>query len=167
VNHVTLYLKNSGAVTGELVKQTDDAVTLRWDYGDVTFSRQEIQRIVRGREVEEEDDIVLPQSVQEARQWRYQHGVVFRLLNGNVLDAELMAVDAANLYLRQAVGAQGAVELMVPRAQLDQLMFRPIDNERSAKIRAALEETFPRMRWFEEGMFSILTDSSKPAVNSY
>lgn len=51
-NQVTLYLRNGGVVTGELVERTREAVTLRWDYGDVTFQAAEIARLVEGRELE-------------------------------------------------------------------------------------------------------------------
>lgn len=62
-NQVTLYLTNGGAVTGELVSESADGVTLRWDYGEVTFSRVDITRVEKGQQVETEDDIIFPPSV--------------------------------------------------------------------------------------------------------
>ena len=46
-NQVTLYLNNGETITGELVSETPEAVTLRWEYGDVVFQRAEIERLVK------------------------------------------------------------------------------------------------------------------------
>src|SRR3989338_2750089 len=61
-NQVTLYLANGGMVTGELVRESAEGVTLRWDYGEVAFSREEVTRTVKGRQIQTPDDIVLPRS---------------------------------------------------------------------------------------------------------
>lgn len=46
-NQVTLHLKNGGIVVGELVRETPQLVTLRWDYGEMEFQRAEIDRLVK------------------------------------------------------------------------------------------------------------------------
>ena len=51
-NLVTLYLTNGGIVTGDLVKETPETVTLRWEYGDVSFARNEIKRQADGEAAE-------------------------------------------------------------------------------------------------------------------
>lgn len=61
-NQVTLYLANGGMVTGELVRESAEGVTLRWDYGEAAFSRGEIIQMVKGRQIKTPDDIVLPRS---------------------------------------------------------------------------------------------------------
>lgn len=61
-NQVTLYLANGGMVTGELVRESAEGVILRWDYGEAAFSREEITRTVKGRQIKTPDDIVLPRS---------------------------------------------------------------------------------------------------------
>ncbi len=48
-NPTTLYLTNGGVVTGELVSESPSEVVLRWDYGDMSFQRTEIQRVVKGQ----------------------------------------------------------------------------------------------------------------------
>ncbi len=57
---VTLYLANGGIVTGDLVKETPEEVTLRWDYGQVGFLRSEIVRMVRGKENTGADGMTIP-----------------------------------------------------------------------------------------------------------
>ena len=44
---VTLYLTNSERLTGELVSETPQELTLRLEYGEVVFERSEIQRLER------------------------------------------------------------------------------------------------------------------------
>ncbi len=60
-NQVTLYLQNGGVVTGSLVEETPQKITLRWDYGNVSFRRTEIQRIVRGKQATKEDPLTIPE----------------------------------------------------------------------------------------------------------
>ena len=59
-NPVTLYLVNGGVVTGELVSETLQEVTLRFEYGDVGFRRSEIQRFVKGKEGTGDDNLTIP-----------------------------------------------------------------------------------------------------------
>ena len=51
-NTVTLYLTNGGVVTGELIRQSETAVTLRWTYGEADFQRSEIRRLLTAAEVQ-------------------------------------------------------------------------------------------------------------------
>ena len=59
-NQVTLYLVNGGMVTGELVSETPQEVTLRFEYGEVEFRRAEIKRFVKGKEGTGEDNLNIP-----------------------------------------------------------------------------------------------------------
>ena len=43
---VTLYLRNGRLINGDLVSETPQALTLRWDYGEMVFERGEIERLV-------------------------------------------------------------------------------------------------------------------------
>ena len=164
-HQVTLYLRNGGIVTGELVERTAEALTLRWDYGEVTFQSNEIARVVEGRQVEGEQDVVLPK-VEEVH-WPYRHDVVFRLMNGTILDTALRGVRDGQLEFVQTLEGGGVVEQVVPVKDLDQVMFRPVVNERSEQIRKTLETVFPAMRWEEEGLFTLVTDSIPPTVKGY
>ena len=59
-NQATLYLVNGGMVTGELVSETPQEVTLRFEYGEVEFRRAEIKRFVKGKEGTGEDNLNIP-----------------------------------------------------------------------------------------------------------
>ncbi len=50
-------------VAGEWVSKTAQGVTLRWDYGEVSFARREIARVVDGRQLEGEGDVLRPARV--------------------------------------------------------------------------------------------------------
>jgi len=165
-NAVTLYLHNGGVVTGELVNETPEQVTLRWDYGDVDFRRREIKRMVAGRQEVGEDDILLPTENAEAS-WPYQHDIVIRLMKGSIVDAPISEVTAEAIISKQVLSGGGSIEHTVAIAEIEALEFRPIENERSAQIRAHLEQLFPEMAWHDEGMFTIVTDSAAPTVKSY
>lgn len=165
-NTVTLYLTNGGVVTGDLVEETPEQVTLRWEYGDVSFARHEIKRQVGGKAVEG-DDIVLPASATDAGKWKHRHDVVFRLLNGTILDAALSRVTPTELVLVHQLESGGMMEQTIPREQLDEVMLNPVENERSKEIRAYLETTFPKMHLYDEGAMTIVTDSIAPSVKGY
>ena len=49
-NDATLFLRNGGSVTGQIVGDVGEEVRLRMDSGEVTFKRGEIERIVRAGE---------------------------------------------------------------------------------------------------------------------
>ena len=164
-DQLTLRLRNGGVVTGELVRRTADTITLRWEYGDVTFHKDEVAGILKGRRIEGEQDIVPVQ--QPPAGWPHAHDVVFRLMNGTMLDARLETVEPDRLVFVQELEGGGRVEQTIPRADLDTVLFRPIDNERSQQIRTTLEEIFPNMRWEAEGLFTIVSDSIPPVVADY
>ncbi len=46
-NQVTLHLTGGQTVTGELLRESPDAVTLRWEYGEVDFQRAEFTGMTR------------------------------------------------------------------------------------------------------------------------
>lgn len=165
-NPMTLYLTNGGAVTGELVSETPQQVVLRWDYGDVAFQRAEIARAVKGKEGTNETNITMPWEG-AGGQWAYQHDVVLKLMKGTVLDREITRVTSDSIMLSQSLPGGGTVEQTIQRADLETLLFRPIHNARSDEIAAALKQMFPAMQWHEEGMFTIITDSTPPTVKEY
>jgi len=163
---VTLYLTNGGVVTGELVRETPQEVVLRWDYGEVGFQRAEIARIVKEVSSIEGDGLTMPWEGQQER-WPYQHDVVAKLKKGTVVDAKLTTVTPEALILTQALAGGGEVAHTIRRDDLETLLFRPVQNERSAQIEQTLRTVFPAMRWETQGLFTIVTDSSPPTVQAY
>lgn len=162
----TLYLTNGGVVTGELVRETPQEVVLRWDYGEVGFQRAEIKRIVKEVQSLEGDGIAMPwEGQQEA--WPYHYDIVVKLKKGIVVDATLTTVTPETLVLTQTLSGGGEVEHTIRRDDVEELLFRPITNERSKQIEHTLQTIFPTMQWHTEGMFTIVTDSTPPTVRAY
>lgn len=167
-NGVTLYLKNGGIVSGTLAKETPREVVLQWEYGEAAFARSEVERIVRAIQDTDGDHITMPWEGEAQRiQWPYQHDVVAKLATGTILDAEMTDATPQRLLLTQQVSGGGVIEHTVARAQLEQVLFRPIRNARSQLIEQRLRTLFPAMRWEREGFFTIVTDSPPPTVKAY
>ncbi|MBI3997106.1 MAG: hypothetical protein HY352_05535 [Candidatus Omnitrophica bacterium] len=164
----TLYLKNGGAVTGELVSETSQEVTLHFEYGDVGFQRAEIARIVKGQQGTGEDGMVMPwEGAHKKLDWPYQHDVVVRLLKGTVVDGDIRSVTPKDVVVTQAVPGGGEIEHTIHRADIDQLMFKPVKTKDTEAIEEKLRTLFPKMSWNEEGLFTIVSDSIPPTIKEY
>lgn len=46
-NPATVFLANGERITGELVSDTPEGVVLRWEYGDASFKREEVVRLIK------------------------------------------------------------------------------------------------------------------------
>jgi hypothetical protein len=57
---VTLHLTNGGIVTGTLLRETPQALTLSWEYGEAVFERGEIVRLERGSQLPQGVDALPP-----------------------------------------------------------------------------------------------------------
>ncbi len=165
---MTLYLANGGMVTGELVRETPQEVILRWDYGDVAFKRSEIQQTSKSAQDADPSRMTMPwEGEHQQARWPYQHDVVVKLTKGTVVDIPIRAVTPTTVVLAQTLPGGGEVEQTILRETIEQLLFRPIHNERSTQIETQLRGLFPTMHWYEEGMFTLLTDSIPPTIKEY
>ncbi len=163
---VTLYLRNGGVVTGELVRETPQEVVLHWEYGEVGFQRGEIRRMVQGKQDTDDDHMTMPWEGAHAR-WPYQYDVVIKLMRGTVVDARIAAVTPTAVTAIQTLDQGGQIEHTLVRADIEQLLFRPVRNARSEQIAENLRTVLPDMQHYEEGMFTIVTDSTGPTVKEY
>jgi len=60
-DQVALILNNGGIVQGRLISETEAQVTVRWEYGDAVFQRDEIAEIRKGREGDSlSQDVLVP-----------------------------------------------------------------------------------------------------------
>ncbi|MBI4597593.1 MAG: DUF1570 domain-containing protein [Candidatus Omnitrophica bacterium] len=167
-NQVTLYLTNGGAMTGELLKETSEEVILRFDYGDVGFRRDEIERVEKGAASLSGDGILMPwEHEHENIPWDYQHEVVVKLMKGTVIDAKITQVTDTDIVLAQELPGGGQMEQTIARKDVEALLFRPAQNERSTAIKKNLQTIFPQMSWDDEGLFTIVSDSAPPDIKKY
>jgi hypothetical protein len=166
---VTLYLANGGVVTGELVRETPNEVVLRFDYGEIGFQRAEIQRMATGQqETTGADGFTMPWEGEHAKvKWPYKHDIVVKLTKGTAVEGDITAVGPETVTVTQRLAGGGAVEHTIKRAEVEQVLFRPIANARSEAILATLQQVLPKMHVYPEGFFTIVTDSAPPMVKDY
>jgi hypothetical protein len=88
-------------------------------------------------------------------------------MKGTVVETPITSVTNEALVFSQTLPGGGQVEQTIPRADIEQVLFKPIRNERSKAIEANLQTVFPKMRWYHEGLFTIVTDSPPTTVKDY
>ena len=161
----TLYLKNGGVLSGELLQETDQGVTLFWQGGEVAFKKQEIEKIQKGEYHAEKEGLVFPEASPE--RWSYENAVVIHLKDQRILDEEISNVQTNTITLRRKLEEGGMIEQEIDRSQIEYLSFKPVVNEKSRKIEETLRTQFPKMKWVREGAFTLVTDSYTTWVNEY
>ena len=163
-NKVTLHLTNGSVISGELIETLPDKVIIFWKNGEVAFKKDEISSIEYGKSVKEAEGLLFPE---EKTEWAYKGDMVVQLTNLTVLDAEVAAVTPENITIQYAVDGGGSIEQDIKRSRVEALLFKPIDNKPSRKIEKRLKQQFPEMQFHEEGIFTIVTDSTSDWVKKY
>lgn len=161
----TLYLKNGGVLSGELLKENEQGVVLLWQGGEVAFTRKEIEKIQKGEYRAEKEGLLFPEAPVE--EWPYENRVVIQLKDQRILDEEISGVQAGTITLKRKLKEGGVIEQEIDRSQIEGLSFKPVLNERSRGIEASLRTQFPKMKWVREGAFTLVTDSYTTWVNDY
>lgn len=161
---VTLYLKNGSTISGELVMESKDAYTILWKDGEVAFYKDEIDRVERGVRVSDAKGMLFDEGV--AEEWPYEHDMAIVLTNGMILDADIAGVDKEKITIEYPVEG-GNISQDIERSRVEYLLFKPIENNKTKKIEKHLKELFPKMRFYREGNFTIITDSYITWVRRY
>jgi hypothetical protein len=166
---VTLHLRNGGVVSGALIHENSRRILLRLEGGDVEFLQEEILRLEKGTTVAAgTGGMTIPWEDEHKKQsWPHQHDVVVKLMKGTVADGRISRVTPAEVVVTQSVEGGGSVEHTLQRSEIECLLFKPLPNERAAQIEKNLETLFPKMQWYRDGLFTILTDSIPPVAKEY
>ena len=164
IGKVTLHLKNGTQISGDLIRETPEEVIIFWKGGEVSFTREEIDTLEHDKIVKEKEGFLFPELEKE---WPYQHEVVVQLTNTEVLDAQIAEVWPEKILLKYPVKGGGSIEQEIERARIEYLLFKPVNNEESRKTRESLVTQFPKMRFYDDGMFTIVTDSSGTWVKRF
>ena len=157
---VTLFLKNGGAVTGTFLRRAPNGYLLFYEGGEVLFLDIEVDRMERG--VAAEDKTALPyesEMIPGGEGWNYSNDVVTKLNNTAILDAEILKVGPSAVTLRYPSEGGGYIEQDIKRGDIECLLFKPVLNNSSDTIYLDLAKLFPEMSTYQEGDFTILTDS--------
>jgi len=164
-NMATLYLKNSGVISGELLWEKDGRVALLWQGGEIEFAKGEIERIQKGEFHAEKEGFLFP--VAQPEKWPYKNDVVIHLKDQRILDETISNVQGEKVILRRQLEEGGVIEQEIARSQIEFLAFKPVQNKKSQKIEESLRTQFPKMKWVREGFFTLVTDSYATWVNEY
>lgn len=161
----TLYLKNGSTISGGLIYEGENGVRISWEGGEVFFSKAEIERVEKGKFQIEKEGLLFPEETET--EWPYEQEAVVHLTDQRILDEAIGDVRGDTVILRREFEEGGAIEQEIHRSQIEYLAFKPIRNERSRKIEESLRTQFPKMKWYREGTFNLLTDSYATWVNEY
>lgn len=164
-NMVVVYLNNGGAISGTLLKETDETVIVEWQGVETAFDPVEIDHIERAKMLDTTDGTLAPET--DDGTWSYSHDVVVKLMNGEVFDVDITDITKEAIVFRQSFEEGGYMEQEIPLNTLETLLFKPIINERSINIENSLRDLFPTMRFYRDGNTTIVTDSYITMVNQY
>jgi sRNA-binding regulator protein Hfq len=162
---VTLYLKNGAVLSGSLVKEDDNEVLIWWHGGEVSFLQSEIERLEYGKRIKKEKEFLFP--VVKEEKWPYKNDVAVQLTNLEILDFPISEVYKDKVIFKEELEGGGFIEQEIARSKIEQLYFKPVENERSQKIEDNLRKLFPHMKFYQEGQFTIVTDSHPVWVREY
>lgn len=162
---VGLHFKDGSVMEGELISESKDEYLVNWQGSKVVVYADQVERIERGIKLSKSEDLISGQ--QAGGQWPYQNDIVIRLTNTVVLDAEITRVDKDKLILLYSTEGGGRIEQEIERSKVEYLIFKPVDNKESRKIESYLKELFPKMKFYQEGGFTIVTDSYITWVKEY
>lgn len=161
---ITLYLKNGAVISGDLIKENEDGVLIHWQGGEVSFLQSEIKAIEYDKYVPEEEYLF---PVDRENKWHYKNDVVVRLTNFEAVDVVIFKVDKDKVVVREELDGGGFIEQEIERSRVEDLLFKPVANEKSSVIENRLRKLFPQMELYHEGPFTILTDSHPASVKEY
>lgn len=162
---IALYFKDGSVIEGELLSKTKDEYVVNWGGKRFAVYTKQVERVEQGIKSFKDKELLTDQEI--TGQWAYQNDIVIRLTNNLVLDAEIIKVDKDKLTLLYPVEGGGRIEQDMERSRVEYLIFKPVDNKESRKIENYLKDLFPKMKFYKEGNFTIVTDSYITWVKEY
>ncbi|MFH1857016.1 MAG: hypothetical protein ABH836_07350 [Candidatus Omnitrophota bacterium] len=162
---IALYLKNGAVISAKLLKETDDEILVWWQGGEVGFSRAEIERMEYDKKVKEKKGLLFDVSAEG--KWLYKNDVVVQLTNLEIFDVPFYKTGSDKIVLREELEGGGFIEQEIDKSKVEQLLFKPIENENSKKIEDGLRKLFPKMEHYQCGCFTIVTDSHPAWAKEY
>ncbi|MFH1857666.1 MAG: hypothetical protein ABH845_02005 [Candidatus Omnitrophota bacterium] len=109
---VTLTLKNGAIVSGQFLREDREAVTIFWEGGEVTFARNEIEQLEKGKYQAEKEGLIFPEATSES--WPHKNSVLIHLTNQTVLDEKIAGVEKESIIIRRELEEGGVIEQSIP-----------------------------------------------------
>lgn len=148
----TFVLKHGGVITGKVLTRTGKDYTVEWKGEKIIVAAGQIKQIER--------------KAQKDALWPYKNDVAIKRTNGVVVDGKISEAAPEEIKLLFYEGG-GELEMIIKRRDVDYLIFAPVHNGESRRIENRLKEQFPRMKFYPEGNFTLVTDSYITSVNQY
>ncbi|MBN3037968.1 MAG: hypothetical protein JW869_00965 [Candidatus Omnitrophica bacterium] len=161
---VVIYFKNGTTMVGELLEDTGDTYVVNWKGQETIVYAEMVERIGGKEDIAKEKPVLTDKEITEL--WPYENDIVVRLTNQMVADAQITRVTDDAITLAYKIEG-GSMEQDIPRAKVEYLLFKPVDNQASRKIEEKLREKYPPMESYKVGNFTIFTDSYHTWVQEY
>ncbi|MCP4648972.1 MAG: hypothetical protein GY853_02665 [PVC group bacterium] len=163
---VAVYFKNGDVMVGEMISQTEDQYVLNWKGKETVIYPEMVERIGNPKEalLEKEEPLT---DEEITSHWPYINDVILRLTNQKVLDVEITSVAKDRLTVKHPLEGGGYITQEIDRSQLEYLIFKPVENEKTKDTEAFLKKLFAEMEFYRVGNFTIITDSYITWVKEY
>lgn len=162
---VALHFKDGSVMIGEMIRKTKDEYHIKWK-GEETIVYAELVDYVTSATEELKGEVGLSDE-EISLYWPYKNDIVIRLKNRAIVDAKIDRANRENLHLIDTLEGGGSIEQDIARSDIEYLIFKPIDNEEAGKIERSFRELFPKMNFYKDGNFTIVTDSYITWVKEY
>jgi len=157
-DEVALYFKDGSAMVGELIAKTKDEYIIKWKGQETVVYAGQVDHMGTPQEaLEAKKNLLSDEEI--ARCWPYNNDVVVRLTNKVVLDGRITNIGKNNITLAENVEGGGSIEQDVAYPKIDYLIFKPVNNDESKNIENMLKKLFPKMEFYKDGNFTLVTDS--------
>ncbi len=165
----TVLLKNGGVIQGQIVKETPDAIEVRWQDGVVSFKRNEVVSIKHNdTEVQGEVGMVMPEAKGEEKdiQDPAAYPRVY-LKNGEVKKKVILKRNANALILGEKLEEGGLVEFEFSLNEIEKVMlWPPVVSEPTQEFKE-IEKSYPAFHVHEKPHYFILSDDDPMDLNFY
>ncbi len=162
---ITIHLKNKSVISGTLIEESEDALRINWQGGEVEFKKYEIESIDYGKYTEGKKGNLFEEK--RDSDWTYKNDPVLKLYNGSIIDDSIRSVSSDIVLVENKLEGGGSIEQEIKRADIEAIIFKPIKNKRSDDLKESLELQFPKMSFYEEGPITIITDSDRLWVQQF
>ncbi|MBN1872316.1 MAG: hypothetical protein JW800_07065 [Candidatus Omnitrophica bacterium] len=162
---VALHFKDGSVMIGELVEATDDRYVIYWNGDETVVLASQVERVSSpGEALVDKNN---PSDEEISKWWPYNNGVVPRLTNRAVLDAEILGSKEGKVYLLYELEGGGTIEQEIERSKIENLLFKPVDNREGEDTEKILKDLFPKMSFYKTGNITIVTDSNEMLAKEY
>ena len=164
-DEVALYFKDGSVMIGKLIRKTKDEYVIEWKDQETTVPVEQVDHMGSPKEALQKKNLISDEEI--TKWWPYDNDVALRLTNRVVLGGKIKDVGEGRVILQYIVEGGGYLEQDVEYSKIEYLVFKPIDNTESKEIEATLKELFPKMEFYKEGNFTVVTDSDITWAREY